>query len=123
MPKRKITPDEIVAALRKIELAIAQGVPASSAVKAAGMSSATYYRWLQEYGGMNADQIRRLMMLKQENVALRDRLETLHRVAVWDPSSERTSYAPAPASPIRPRAAGATREFRPTGRTKPAGKA
>lgn len=93
MGKPKVTPEGIVAALHKIELTIAQGVSTSSAIKSAGISTATYYRWVQEYGGMRADQIQRLILLKQENLVLRDRLETLSGVIVWDPASEQGGTA------------------------------
>ena len=53
MPKRKVTPQQIVMALRRMELALAQGVPARTAIRHAGISSAAYYRWRDEYGGMS----------------------------------------------------------------------
>ena len=31
----------------------------------------TYYRWRQEYGGLKADQVKRLKQLEQENSRLR----------------------------------------------------
>jgi hypothetical protein len=31
----------------------------------------TYYRWRQEYGGLKADQVRRLKELETENARLR----------------------------------------------------
>lgn len=85
MPKRKVTPQQIVTALHRIELAIAQGAPARTAVRSAGISSAAYYRWRDEYGGMNADQVRRLLELKRENARLHGLLERLSRVTIWRP--------------------------------------
>ena len=84
MPKRKVTPEQIVAALRRIDLALAQGAPARTAVRTAGISSAAYYRWREEYGGMRAEQVRRLMELKKENARLQDRVNRLTRVVVWN---------------------------------------
>ncbi len=85
MPKRKVTPQQIVAALRRIELALAQGALARSAIHSAGISSAAYYRWRAEYGGMNADQVQRVIELKKENARLQERLERLSQVVVWNP--------------------------------------
>ena len=34
-------------------------------------SEVTYYRWRQEYGGLKADQVKRLKELEQENSRLR----------------------------------------------------
>lgn len=87
MSKRKITPQQIVAALHRVELAIAQGAPARSAVRSAGISTAAYYRWRDEYGGMNADQVRRVMELKKENARLQIMLDRLSQVVVWAPTT------------------------------------
>ena len=89
MSKRKVTPQQIVTALRRIELALAQGAPARTAIRHAGISSAAYYRWRDEYGGMNADQVQRLMELKKKNAQLTDQVEKLSRVVVWNPEVER----------------------------------
>ena len=35
------------------------------------MSEVTDYRWRQEYGGLKADQVKRLKQLEQENSRLR----------------------------------------------------
>ena len=85
MPKRKVTPQQIVAALRRIDLALAQGAPARAAIRTAGISSAAYYRWREEYGGMNAEQVQRMIELRKENARLQDRVEKLSRVVVWNP--------------------------------------
>jgi putative transposase len=85
MPKRTITPQQIVMALRRIELALAQGTPARAAIRQAGISSAAYYRWREEYGGMNTEQVQRLVELKKENARLQDRVDKLTRVVVWSP--------------------------------------
>lgn len=85
MPKRKVTPQQIVAALRRIDLALAQGAPARTAIRTAGISSAAYYRWRDEYGGMNAEQVQRMIELRKENARLQDRVEKLSRVVVWNP--------------------------------------
>ena len=36
-----------------------------------GVSEVTLYRWRQEYGGLKADQVRRLKELERENSRLR----------------------------------------------------
>ena len=85
MAKRTITAQQIVTALRRIDLAVAQGTPARTAIRQAGISSATYYRWREEYGGMSAEQVQRLAELKKENARLQDRVDKLTRVVVWSP--------------------------------------
>ena len=44
-------PEEIVAKLRQVEELTGQGKPAE-AVRAIGVTEATYYRWRSEYGGL-----------------------------------------------------------------------
>ena len=41
------------------------------AIRQIGVSEVTYYRWRQEYGGLKADQVKRLKELEQENSRLR----------------------------------------------------
>src|SRR5712692_4122277 len=71
MPRRMHKPEEIVAKLRQVELLMSQGKPTSEAVRAIGVTEATYYRWRQEYGGLKGDQVRRLKELEAENARLR----------------------------------------------------
>ena len=40
-------------------------------VKALGISEVSYYRWRQEYGGLNVSQAKRLKELERENARLR----------------------------------------------------
>jgi hypothetical protein len=116
MPKRKVTPQQIVAALHRVELALAQGAPARTAIKNAGISSAAYYRWRDEYGGMNTQQVQRLLELKKENARLRGLLDRLSRVTIWRPTAAGFDHhgpgqrgAPEPTRDRRPaRAKGST---------------
>jgi putative transposase len=67
MPKRTYKPEEIVAKLRQVELLQSQGKSTADAVRAIGVTEATYYRWRQGYGGLKGDQVRRLKELETEN--------------------------------------------------------
>jgi len=71
MPKKTYKPEEIVAKMRQVELLLSQGKPAVEAVRAIGVTEATYYRWRREYGGLKGDQVRRLKELESENARLR----------------------------------------------------
>ncbi len=68
---KKHKAEEIVAKLRQVELLTAQGKSAAEAVRAIGVTEATYYRWRQEFGGLKGDQVRRLKELEAENARLR----------------------------------------------------
>jgi transposase-like protein len=50
---------------------VSQGQNIADAIRQVGMSEVTYYRWRQEYGGLKADQVKRLKELEQENSRLR----------------------------------------------------
>jgi putative transposase len=71
MPKKRYTPEEIVAKLRQVDVLVSQGQNIADAIRAIGVSEVTYYRWRQEYGGLKADQVKRLKELEQENSRLR----------------------------------------------------
>ena len=66
MPKKRYTPEEIVAMLRQVDVLVSQGQNIADAIRQIGVSEVTYYRWRQEYGGLKADQVKRLKQLEQE---------------------------------------------------------
>lgn len=71
MPRKVHGAEEIVAKLRQVELLMTQGRSAADAVRAIGVTEATYYRWRKEFGGLKGDQVRRLKELEAENARLR----------------------------------------------------
>ena len=71
MARKHHKPEEIVAKLRQVEVLVGQGKPVTDAVRAIGVTEATYYRWRSEFGGLKLDQVKRLKLLEQENDRLR----------------------------------------------------
>jgi putative transposase len=71
MARRRHTAEQIITKLREAEVALAQGQTVAQGCKALGVTEQTYYRWRQEYGGMQVAQARRLKQLGQENTRLR----------------------------------------------------
>lgn len=71
MPRKHHKPEEIVAKLRQVDVLVSQGQNIADAIRQIGVSEVTYYRWRQEYGGLKADQVKRLKELEQENLRLR----------------------------------------------------
>ena len=71
MASKHHKPEEIVAKLRQVEVLVGQGKPVTDAVRAIGVTEATYYRWRSEFGGLKLDQVKRLKLLEQENDRLR----------------------------------------------------
>jgi putative transposase len=71
MARKHHKPEEIVAKLRQVEVLTGQGKSVVDAVRAIGVTEATYYRWRTEYGGLKLEQVKRLKVLEQENGRLR----------------------------------------------------
>ena len=77
MPKKRYTPEEIVAKLRQVDVLVSQGQNIADAIRQIGVSEVTYYRWRQEYGGLKTEQVKRLKELETENARLRKAISDL----------------------------------------------
>ena len=71
MKRRRHTPEQIVRKLREADRLLAAGTEAPEVAKALEVSEATYHRWRAQYGGMKADDLKRLKELERENQALK----------------------------------------------------
>ena len=71
MPKKRHTPEQIIAKLREAEIEISKGQPVPVACRKIGVTEQTYYRWRKEYGGLRLDQAKRLKELERENARLK----------------------------------------------------
>ena len=71
MAKKRYKPEEIVAKLRQVDVLQGQGMLMADAIRQIGVSEVTFYRWRKAYGGMRADQLKRLKELERENERLR----------------------------------------------------
>ena len=71
MPRKRYKPEEIVAKLRQVDVLVSQGTSMAEAIRQIGVSEVTFYRWRQEFGGLKADQVKRLKDLELENNRLR----------------------------------------------------
>ena len=79
MPKGvRLTPEQVVAKLREIEVKLSQGKDVLVACREAGVTDKSYYRWRREYGGLKVDQARRLKQLEKENARLKPLVGELH---------------------------------------------
>jgi putative transposase len=71
MPRKRPTPEEIVAKLRQVDVLTSQGKSVVDAVRAIRTTEVTHYRWRKEFGGLKSDQVRKLKELEAENARLR----------------------------------------------------
>ena len=71
MKRRRHTPEQIVRKLREVERLVGDGQTIAEAAKAVEISEQTYHRWRNQYGGMKADDAKRLRELERENARLK----------------------------------------------------
>ena len=71
MPKKRYSPEQIIAKLREAEVELAKGQNTGSVCRKLAISEQTYYRWRREYGGLRMDQAKRLKQLERENQRLK----------------------------------------------------
>ena len=71
MKRRRHTPEQIIRKLREAERLIGEGKTIPEAAKELGISEQTYHRWRNQYGGMKADDVKRLKELERENATLK----------------------------------------------------
>ena len=71
MQRRRHTPEQIIRKLREAERLLGEGKTIPEAVKELGISENTYHRWRNQYGGMKADDAKRLKELERENRQLK----------------------------------------------------
>jgi putative transposase len=64
---KKHTPEQIVAILRRID----GGESAQAVSREVNISEATLYRWKQQYGAMEIDELKELKALRDENARLK----------------------------------------------------
>lgn len=67
----KHTPEQIILKLRAAEVDLASGLTVGQVCQKLGVSEPTLHRWRQQYGGLKADDARRLKELELENERLK----------------------------------------------------
>ena len=71
MKRRRHTPEQIVRKLREADRLLGEGMELPQVTKQLEVSEATYHRWRAQYGGMKADDVKRLKELETENARLK----------------------------------------------------
>jgi len=68
---RKHTPDQIVRKLREADRLLNEGADIAAVARHLEVSEQTYHRWRNQYGGMKADDAKKLKELERENSQLK----------------------------------------------------
>jgi putative transposase len=71
MKRRRHTPEQIIRKLREADRLLAEGCEVPEVAKQLEVSEATYHRWRAQYGGLKADDAKRLKELTAENARLK----------------------------------------------------
>jgi len=69
--RRRHTPEQIIRKLREADRLLGEGREAAAAAKYLEVSEQTLQRWRQQYGGLKADDAKRLKELERENGKLK----------------------------------------------------
>lgn len=67
----KHTPDQIISKLRAADIDLASGMTIGQVCQKLAISENTFHRWRQQYGGIKADDAKRLKELEVENERLK----------------------------------------------------
>ena len=68
MKRTRHTPEQVIRKLREADRMLAEH---RDIAKELGVSENTYHRWRNQYGGMKADDVKRLKELERENQRLK----------------------------------------------------
>ena len=71
MKQRRHTPEQIIRKLREAERLQAEGADIATVARHLEISEQTFHRWRAQYGGMKADDAKRLKELERENARLK----------------------------------------------------
>jgi transposase-like protein len=71
MKRRRHTPEQIIRKLWEAERMLGEGKTIPEAAKELGISEQTFHRWRNQYGGMKANDAKRLKELERENAQLK----------------------------------------------------
>ncbi len=69
--RRRHTPEQVVRKLQQADRLLAEGRDIGNVCRELQVSEQTYYRWRNQFGGLKADDAKRLKDLEHENATLK----------------------------------------------------
>jgi transposase-like protein len=79
MKRHRHTPEQAVRKVREGERMLNEGHDVAEVLRHLGIAESTWNRWRNQYGGMTADEARRLRELERENARLKKLLAELDK--------------------------------------------
>ena len=71
MKRRRHSPEQVIRKLREADKLLAEGKDVEEVARHLEVSPQTYHRWRNQFGGMKADDAKRLKELERENARLK----------------------------------------------------
>ncbi len=71
MKRKRHSPEQIIAKLREAEAGLSAGQTIGQVCQKLAVSEQTFHRWRNQYGGLKANDAKRLKELERENVRLK----------------------------------------------------
>jgi transposase len=71
MKARRHTPEQVIRKLREADRLLGEGRSVGEVCRHLEVSEPTYHRWRNQFGGMKADEVKRLRELERENARLK----------------------------------------------------
>jgi putative transposase len=71
MKQRHHTPEQVIRKLAEGEKLLGEGKPLDEVVRHLEITESTWHRWRNQYGGMKADDAKKLKELERENMRLK----------------------------------------------------
>ena len=99
MKRTRHTPEQVIRKLRDADRMLAEQKSVAEVAKELGVSENTYHRWRNQYGGMKADDVKRLKELERENTRLKTIVADQALSARRCGRSRRETSEPSPSAP------------------------
>jgi len=77
MKRKRHSPEQIIAKLRDAEAGLSAGQTIGQVCQKLAVSEQTFHRWRNQYGGLKANDAKRLKELERENVRLKQAVADL----------------------------------------------
>lgn len=71
MKRKRHSPEQIIAKLREAEAGLSAGQSIGQVCQKLAVSAQTFHRWRNQYGGLKANDAKRLKELERENARLK----------------------------------------------------
>ena len=69
--RKRHTPEQVVRKLGQADKMLGDGADVAAVCRELGVSEQTYYRWRNQYGGLKANDAKRLKELEKQNATLK----------------------------------------------------